>query len=206
MNEVNRVKWARLRKILQNLEEPKNIEEIEKFVFTNPSKKNRRTLNNYLAELEAIGDIDYDATTQTYQKKGIRNRVFNSKHDFEYQLDHSKKLTQRLKTNPYFVLDLLAFASEEEDVEAFHLLKHIKTAYREIYTLIEKYRKKMIDAGLADYDGYPKPILSYEFPVPPPKGPIPRRLPMMLPEPDKETVLREQKEREKAQKALLQKV
>lgn len=123
-----------------------------------------------------------------------------SPYQHKKKIEHSKKLIQRLDTSPYLMIDLLAFASEKEDFEVFNLLQHIKTAYKETYSLIENYKKKMIATGLDHYVGYPKPILSHEFPSPTFEGHMPVKVSARLEIPNIETLMAEQTQKEEMQK------
>lgn len=62
MTEINQTKWARMRLILDKLkEQPITLDEIECVVYEKASKIAKRTVQNYIAELIALGLVTYDS-------------------------------------------------------------------------------------------------------------------------------------------------
>ena len=166
MSEVNRVKWSRLKKILEYIQEPKDIKEIEKLIFPNPTQKDRRTLNNYLAELKVLELIEYDEKERTYQKAGVKKVKFTPA-EYKNAVKHAKYLIltsnkthhQRYDgTTPYNVVDLIAFHDTEKSPDWYFdklVYQHIKTGYnRTIYLDLKRYRDLMDELGL-DFPVFP---------------------------------------------------
>lgn len=163
MSEINKQKWARMRLILEKLEEkPSMSKEIYELVCRGqPNKIVRRTVQNYMAELKALGLVKYDAEARVYQLTQTK-RIFRSKHDYEIALKHAKHLVlstpynQRFdQMNPNATLDLMVFESER-DVDNKCFVQHLRTGYFKVYALMEKYRELMDETGLSKIPSIPK--------------------------------------------------
>jgi hypothetical protein len=171
---IRQRKWKRLRKIMDNLHEPKSIEEIEELVFKernipyNSSGRNRRNTNNYLHELKEIGLIEYDKKTRFYQKAGVRKRVFKSKVDKEQAVRHAKYLVlsdEERSTQRYdydylkeSIVDLIVFNDKFNHGDSYLdkcVYQHIESGYHEIFVQLKKYKKLLIKNGLTE-NGLPK--------------------------------------------------
>jgi hypothetical protein len=162
MQQINQQKWSRMKRIIEELKkQPMSISDIEK-LFDN--KVGRRTLQNYMLELKALGLVAYDG--QLYQ--WIESRQVYSKTDFELALRHSKLLvlsyqdkSQSMDDNdllrqdamdPFLAVDLIVFSDIETTAKLKDkcLYQHIRTGYPEMFALMEKYR------GILDKLGYSK--------------------------------------------------
>lgn len=168
MTEINQEKWRRIRLILDELKgKPMTLTEIEQLVYKGRTTKAcRRTVQNYLAELRALGLIVHDLKAGIYQLPESK-KVFQSKHDYEIALKHSKRLvlstrdSQRLdQMSPNAALDLLVFVCER-DIDDLCFVQHLRTGYfREVYALMERYRQLMDETGLSKIPSIPKFSLS----------------------------------------------
>ena len=177
-------------------------ESLRKANLIEENKIGERTVQNYLAELVAIEIIIYDRSFGIYKFAENEKQVYESQHDYQVALTHSKNLlfsnrkenTQRLDhTNPYLAIDLLVY-EPERDADDFATLQHLKTGYHEIFEALQKYRQLMDETGLSKCSCLPKLGGSidfghdnesfYEFdnglPKPPNHKPIPATLPNTL--------------------------
>ena len=174
MSEINRAKWARVRLILDKLKEQSmTLSEIEHLVYGKGSTKiTLRTVQNYIAELKALGLVTCDPEEKIYELTGVKKKVFQSKHDYDLALKHSRNLVfsteekQRFdQMNPFLALDLLAFHDTQEIQDIGHIshlddkcfVQHLKTGYfKEVYSLMQKYRQLMDETGFSKRTGFPK--------------------------------------------------
>jgi hypothetical protein len=124
----------------------------------------KRSVQNYLAELHAIGVVSLDPSSGIYGHAENEKQVFESKHDYQIALTHSKNLlfsndkenTLRLDhTNPYLAVDILAYESER-DADDFAMLQHLKTGYPDVYVVLQKYHQLMDETGLSKRACLPK--------------------------------------------------
>jgi hypothetical protein len=161
MQEINRQKWARMRKIIEILKQkPLTFNEIRD-LFTKEKIRGKileRSLQRYLEELKALGLITYNGQYHWAETK----RVFQNKAEYEAFLKHSETLTFSGianilldEMNPYFGLDMLIF-EPEKDKNLACLMQHIKTGYPDVFNLMEKYRRTMDKTGLAQTPNIPK--------------------------------------------------
>jgi hypothetical protein len=206
MSEINELKWSRIRHIIEKLkQQPRTLEQIfeslQKAELIRDDKIGKRSVQNYVAELRAIEIVSYDRSSGTYRFAENEKRIFESKHDYQIALTHSKNLlfsnerenTQRFDhTNPYLAIDSLAYESER-DADDFATLQHLKTGYSEIYEILQKYRQLMDETGLSkrgclpklgggiDFDD-DKHFLEFDDGLPkrPSDKPIPATLPMAI--------------------------
>jgi len=169
MSEINKSKWSRMRHIIEKLkQQPMTLEQIfeslQKAELIKDDKIGKRSVQNYVAELHAIGIVSYDRSSGTYKFAENEKQAFESKHDYQIALTHSKNLlfsnerenTQRFDhTNPYLAVDLLVYESEK-DADDFAILQHLKTGYPEIYEILRKYRHLMDETGLSKRSCLPK--------------------------------------------------
>jgi hypothetical protein len=175
-SQINEQKWKRMRLILDKLKEknPMSGDEIEQLICgkSQADKIVKRSVQNYLAELRALGLIVHDLKAGIYQLAESK-KVFQSKHDYEIALNHSRRLvlsrkdSQRLdQMSPNAALDLLVFGraralGSERDVDNECLVQHLRTGYyREVYALMERYRQLMDETGLSKIPSIPKFSLS----------------------------------------------
>jgi len=153
-----------MRLIMDKLRErPMPFAEIEQLVCKSQTNRiGNRSVQNYLAELVALGLVDYNSGTRLYG--WTENRVeFRSKHDYDIALKHSKNLVltsserQGLDhTNPCLALDLLVF-EPDRDIDYQCLVQHLQTGYFQgIYKLMERYHQLMDETGLSEIPGFPK--------------------------------------------------
>ena len=174
MREINQAKWGRMRLILDKLkEQPMTLNEIECLVYKKGSKFAKRTVQNYIAELVALGFVTYDPEAKIYGLAGTMKKVFQSKHDYDLALKHSKNLVfsnrekQRFdQMDPFLALDLLAFHDVNNlcpDVDDECFVQHLRTGYfKDVYVLMQKYRQLMDETGFSRYPGFPKRFSSFE--------------------------------------------
>ena len=167
MSEITQEKWRKMRLIKEKLEEkPMALAEIEELLYKGKAGViQRRTLLNYLAELKAIGDIDYDANARLYQSP-YSKKLFKSKHEYDVALKHSKNLTLTTKEkqrfdcmDPFLTVDILTFhdTRTDPDVDDECFLQHLKTGYYEkVYQLLEEHQRLMIKAGYSKHSSFPK--------------------------------------------------
>ena len=171
--EINERKWRRMRLIMDKLKEkPMSSSEIEQLFSKSASDKIvKRSVQNYMAELIGLGLALYNSEAGAYEL-AENKKVFQSKHDYDIALKHSRYLTlstsdkQRLdQTDPYLALDLLVYHDKENrDIDDQCLFQHIKTGYYEVYSLLQKYRKIMDARGYSKYPHFPKlPKLDSHF-------------------------------------------
>ena len=161
-----------MRLIMDKLKEkPMSSSEIEQlFCKSAIGKIVRRSVQNYMAELIALGLVFHNSEAGVYELTENK-KVFQSKHDYDIALKHSRYLTlstsdkQRLdQSNPYLALDLLVYHDKENrDVDDQCLFQHIKTGYYEVYSLLQKYRKIMDARGYSKYPHFPKLHSHFEF-------------------------------------------
>jgi len=165
MSEVNKQKWARMRLILARLEErPMTFEQIHALVYGGTATQiGKRTTQNYLAELCALDIAYYDAHAQFYELAGNKKQVYETKHNYEIALKHSKRLVLSSRYNqrfdqmrPTLALDVLVF-EPERDIDSQCVKQHLRTGYsRDVYALMEKYKQLMDEAGLSRIPSIPK--------------------------------------------------
>ena len=149
--ELNEQKWKRMNLIMEKFKEkPMSTVEIEQLISgkAQVDKIVKRSVQNYMAELIALGLVHHNSEAGVYELADSK-QVFQSEYDRDIALKHSKLLTlstsekQRLdQMNPYSALDLLAYDDKENrDVDDQCLSQHIRTGYYELYLLLQKYRK-----------------------------------------------------------------
>jgi hypothetical protein len=165
MSEINKQKWARMRMILGKFEEqPMTFEQIHTLVFRGSATHiGKRTTQNYLAELRALGLVHYDDHTQLYELARNNKQVYETRYDYEIALKHAKHLVLSTRHNQRFdqmspnaALDLLVFESER-DIDDQCFVQHLQTGYvRDVYALMEKYKKLMDETGLSKIPSIPK--------------------------------------------------
>jgi len=141
------------------------LAELESLVCKSQTDKiGRRTIQNYLAELRALGLVNYDSQTLLYEW-AENKREFENRHDYDVALKHSKNLLfstsekQRLdQMDPFLALDLIVFHDRDHsrDMDDTCLFQHLQSGYSDIFALVEKYRKMMDDKGLSERQGFPK--------------------------------------------------
>lgn len=171
MQEINRQKWARMRKIIEILKQkPLTFNEIRDLFKEKTKEKIKekileRSLQRYLEELKALGLITYDGQYHWAETK----RAFQSRQEYEIFLKHSEALTFSGianilldEMNPYFGLDMLIF-EPEKDKNLACLMQHIKSGYPEVFDLMQKYRRTMDKTGLAKIPNIPKFTLPTDF-------------------------------------------
>jgi len=165
MSEINHQKWSRMKKIIENLKEkPMGFSEILQLFPKSPKEKiTERTVQNYLAELVALGLVYYNKETGLYE--WIENKVvFKNKAEYEIALKHSKKLFEEMTPdiedqpfeNPESVVDLLI----SKPTKYAYLLKHLRTGYNDFwaafqayYGLMEKYDFPHVTGGISRKSG-----------------------------------------------------
>lgn len=166
MTDYRKEKCLRQRFILDKLEQkPLTIEEIEDFYKKNNYKIGSRTIEYDLEHLKILKIIEYDSIVKIYQIAN-RKQTFNNKAEYDLAMKHCRRLcfTSREKqrfdqTNPFLVLDLLAFYDTRApmDVDDRCFVQHLKTGYfKEIYEDLEKYRGLMDKTGYSDNSSFPK--------------------------------------------------
>jgi hypothetical protein len=164
--EINEQKWRKMRKILEKVREgPMTLSEIELLTYSKGiNRVGKRTIQNYMAELNGLGLVVYDPVFATYSATETK-RVFKSKQDYNIALKHSKNLLlstskkQRLdQMNPLSAFDLIMFPEDSlgKDIYDFCLLQHIKTGYHETNKLMEKYKQSMDKLGYSKVRYLPK--------------------------------------------------
>lgn len=167
MREINQQKWSRMKLIIEELKkQPTSISDIEK-LFGN--KVGRRTLQNYLLELKALGLVAFDETQSSYQ--WTESRQVYSKTDYQLSLEHSKLLVLSSQDNtkddenmrldswdPFYAVDLIVFSdiTTSANLKDKCLYQHIRTGYPETYGLMEKYRGILDKLGYSESPGIPK--------------------------------------------------
>lgn len=104
----------------------------------------KRMVENYLAELKALGLVIYDPEAKVYKSADLEKRVFGSRHDYELALKHSRALVEN--ADIHYVLDRLLFIDDLDSVSSIFvdekcLLQHLKTGYySEFYRSAIAYR------------------------------------------------------------------
>lgn len=156
---------VRMKTVIQALKEGnKTYTELLKLGV--PEKTLDRILKDYL---EYLGLARKDGVYWVWYEN---KKVFQSKHDYDIALKHSRYLTlstsdkQRLdQANPALALDLLVYYDKaNQDIDNQCLFQHIKTGYYEVYSLMQKYRQMMDEAGLSEIPRLPKlPSLHLSF-------------------------------------------
>lgn len=169
MTDIKKLKWRRMRYIKESLkQQPMTFEEIferlQKSKLIKEGAIGKRSVQTYLEELCAIEVLSRDSLSGVYRFAEHERQVFDSKHDYQLALVHSKNLlfsnskenTQRFDhINPYLVVDLLAY-EPERDANDLAVLQHLKTGYPEIYGALQKYRELMDCTGLSSRSCLPK--------------------------------------------------
>lgn len=154
-------KYDMMRKIkLAIHERPLKYEEIRKQF----SKIKPRTLKNYLAELEGLGDI-VNPEKGLYTAPGIRKKVFNNENELKRALAHSNLVIvgahvsigggvwlRRMIMGP----DLTANTRAPHDDRFFkYLMDHLKSGYHKTFWIsFEKYKKLTLTWGYPLTVGY----------------------------------------------------
>ena len=161
-------KLSRERKLYEAVKKkPLNIHEAQKLLKHEVSK---RMVENYFADLKALGLVEYDPEAKIYQASGLKKQVFETKQDYNLALEHSRLLLSTTKErrgfdrmHPIRALDELVFNDHNHylDLDTIRdkecILEHLQTGYyKEIYTLMERYRQLMDETGLSKGAGLPK--------------------------------------------------
>ncbi len=163
------MKYKRMNNIKKNLKEKPMIfqdifESLKKAKLITGNNTDKRSVQNYLAELNALEITTYDPSSGFYKSAENEKQVFESKHDYQIALTHSKNLlfsnskdnTQRFdRINPNLAVDLLVYESER-DADDFAIWQHLKTGCPEIFEDLLKYRELMDETGLSKRSCLPK--------------------------------------------------
>lgn len=174
MSEINALKRSRMSHIMEKLKQQSMtlgeiLESLVKTKLINNKKSSKRSVQNYLAELRAIGVVS--CSSGTYRLAEHERQVFKSKHDYQIAVAHSKHLffsderenTQRFDhTNPYLAIDLLVY-EPERNADDFAILQHLKTGYPDIYANLQKYRRLMDETVLSKRTCLPKLGGGFDF-------------------------------------------
>lgn len=129
--QINEQKWRRMRLILDKLEEkPMSTSEIEQLFSKSAGDKIvKRSVQNYMAELIALGLVFYNSEDGIYEL--LENKkVFQNRHNYEIALKHSEKLLPALK-------NILNIMTVERHVLHPYVKQHLKS-YPNIYQKLEK--------------------------------------------------------------------
>jgi len=163
--EQNQARFEHMKKILETLrtkKEPRLVEELHSDAFgSSKSKFSRRSLFNYLEELEALGLIVHEEGK--YRATELKIIRFDTKEDLKLALDHSKILLHNYPCSKEFSRDpITCMADLKVDVvegrehlitpppvsEYIHLGydlaldSHLKTGYyEEIWLPVQKIRQ-----------------------------------------------------------------
>jgi hypothetical protein len=175
--ETNELKWKRMRLIIDEVKNrPLSLFELEELV----SKKapvnmiTKRTVQNYMAELKALGLVVYNKQERIYEHTENK-KVFKNKYNYNIALKHSKNLMFSTKKkqrfdqmDPYFALEMVLLNDQKKWTEKddFHkdlydfrcVYQHLRTGYPKLNPLIDKYReqnknKKKRPVGCGPYLG-----------------------------------------------------
>jgi len=169
MKEIYDVKIKRNALILENLKTPKTPEELTKIVYPELNKINLekasnsekrkyrnklRNIYNDLTFLRALPNIvDYDETRGTYQRAGIKKKVFRNKAELNMAIRHAKNLIIGDNENSVAlifdisrIVDCLAFGGRPL-TKRKQILEHLKTGYPEIYETLKEYEKMIKESG-----------------------------------------------------------
>jgi hypothetical protein len=162
--------------ILENLNTPKTPEELTKIVYpklkinnrdreSNSQKKEfRNKLRNIYNDLKFLRDlniVDYDETRGTYQRAGIKKKVFR-KAQLDMAIRHAKALIiENTSVASIFgtsrIVDCLAFNGRGL-TKRKQILDHLKTGYPEIYENLKEYEKMVNESDYAPDCLKPVPI------------------------------------------------
>lgn len=143
--EFNEEKWKRMRLIMEKLEEAPMVFKEIFALFSPKSKIIERTVQNYLAELKALGIIVYDALTGEYDL-ACKKIVYKTKNDHELALRHSEKLIsftlhighEPNEIDPFYWIYRFVYEPKRD----IHFMSHLKTGYhRTIWLKLESCRK-----------------------------------------------------------------
>ena len=151
MSKINREKWARMRSILDKLkEQPMELSQIEHLVYKQRlTRVGKRTVQNYLAELQGLGLVDYNKEKRMYYFIGLVKQTFST-HEHKLALKHSERLI--FTREDYQGLDqwhedtLLEnlIRHPEHSLEISCLMQHFKTGYYgELWAPLQKFRELM---------------------------------------------------------------
>ena len=109
MKEIYDTKTKRMKKILENLNTPKTPEELTKIVYPKLKMVNlgkasisekkefrnkQRNIYNDLKSLRGLNLVDYDETRGTYQRAGIKKKIFRNKAELDMAIKHAKNLIE----------------------------------------------------------------------------------------------------------------
>ncbi len=169
MKGIKELKWRRMLYILEQLRQQpltldKIVESLTKGKLLRQNVIGRRSIQNYMEELCAIKVVSLDSTSGNYRLVENDKQVFESKHDYQIALTHSKNLlfsndrenTQRFDhINAYLAIDLLVF-EPERDADDFAIMQHLRTGYPEIYEILSNYHRLMDQTGLSKRGCLPK--------------------------------------------------
>ncbi len=163
MKEIKNEKWERTKRIKEFLRGSKTINEIAGLFYENPSNNEKRNIYNYLKQLMNLSEVEYNTKTKTYQKTGIRKRIFESKADLDQAVIHAKYLvlsdaekgTQRYDYRylTKSVVDLIIFYDKFNEMDSQLdkcVYQHIESDYYEIFKHLQKYKKLMIENGFPE--------------------------------------------------------
>lgn len=163
--ETNEQKWKRMKLIMDKLKETSmSTVEIEQLI-SDKSPVDRivkRTIQNYMAELIALGLVEYDSEAGVYKltenKKDYPAKLYNIVMKHCKNLVFSTRTKRRLdEMDPYLVLDLLAYGEKEiHDLDDLYVLQHVKTGYPTVYSRMRQYRQKMDEMDLSKGPNLPK--------------------------------------------------
>jgi hypothetical protein len=89
-----------------------------------------------------------------YDKK----RIFQSRHDYDVAVEHSKNLITSIKKNDLLLaLDLLVYSDQRpRNFTEQSFFKHMKTGYPGTYSLMQSYRQIMNKMGFSEESHFPK--------------------------------------------------
>ena len=156
MKEIYDEKIRRNKLILENLNTEKTPEELTKIVYPNLKKttisekrefrNKERNIYNDLKFLLDLNIVDYNKARGTYQRAGIKNKVFQNKAELNMAIKHAKNLienNENLITSIFGtsrIVDCLAFGGRGL-TKRKQILDHLKTGYPEIYETLKEYEK-----------------------------------------------------------------
>lgn len=135
MKQINEQKWSRMRKIIEALKQkPLTFDEITSLFTTKKDKTLERSIQNYLAELKALGLVSYDAGMYVWSENKL---VYNSELEYKNAVKHSKKLVAEFEPDiedipihdVNHILDLLICTPENHTF----FVQHLQTGYRKSF-------------------------------------------------------------------------
>jgi len=174
MDEAFKEKARSLKTILGLLEQhPHKFGELFESVKKETKLKiKERTLHRHLDTLLELNLIVYDDKEGEYCLPQSKKQVFESKHDYDLALKHSRLLvfstkeTQRFdQMDPFLALDVVVFFDDplNRDIDNECVMQHLKTGYyKEVYVFMQKYRQLLDKTGVSLWAGLPK-LFSSEF-------------------------------------------